>query len=122
MRQNVRHQVGDEVVALEDNQDGDFKKGETFIVNSIKYCHMCGTQAVNIGLILTPNFTQSYQRCVCGQLVDAAKDGQATYASFRFAKIDEIPALIKQAEEVEDYETCAQLKEIIDNVLNEKSV
>jgi len=70
--------VGQEVVAIKDHPQGDFKKGQEFIIQGIRRQPCCGDILIDIGV----KIDYDKMKCsVCGRIYDA----DYYYSSSRFA-------------------------------------
>ncbi len=107
---NVRHEVGDKVIALTNPKTANSqprKKGQIYIVKAIKYCPYCGIQAINIG----QQTTNIIVVCKCGKQQNTT--GLKWTQSHHFVKPQELKAKIEEAVEIEDYETAHELHQLL---------
>ena len=106
MNENIRHKVGDRVIALTDPFN-EFsqprKKGQIYTVKAVAYCPKCGAQKVNIG------HASIYKMIECGCGCVTETNGLRWTNSFHFAPIDE--ATLQSAIEQENYELAAILRD-----------
>ncbi len=80
-------------------------KGKIYTVNSIIYCGQCGTQKVDVGLIIDVSGVV----CCCGFVLEPTARWAA---SQRFAPIDNLSESIEEAVSNEDYELAQTLTEV----------
>jgi len=108
MNKNIRHKIGDNVVALTDPENEECqprKKGHVYTVFDVAYCPKCGVQEINIG----PHTNSAYTLCDCGGRHDTR--GLFWTHSCLFAPIDE--ATMQSAIEEENYELAAILRDLM---------
>ena len=104
---NVRHNVGDKVVALTSNSSPRSQTrvaGQTYVVKDVTYCQKCGMQAINIGQSTYIPFID----CTCGH--EQPTRGKHWTDSPLFAPLQEIDNLMASAIETENYEMAEVLK------------
>lgn len=70
MNNNVRHSVGDKVVALVSSPNcflyQPLIKGKIYIVEDVLYCSACGSQKVNFGYYIDKTKVSNQLECTCG--------------------------------------------------------
>jgi hypothetical protein len=110
MNKNIRHYIGDKVVALTNpaTDISQFRvKGQIYEVMDAAYCPKCGKQAINIGqkTSLTKTICNT-----CGTL----RDNYGLYwtGSELFVKVDDIEELLTEAINDEDYELASTLRDL----------
>jgi len=106
--------LGEKVVALNTviNTTGQPRiKGVIYTVCDIMYCHSCGVQNINIGV----EAGHGTLNCTCeGKQYNL---GLHWTQSRFFAPIDNIEEALEEALEIEDYEACAVLRDVQEEVL-----
>ncbi len=113
-RENVRHAVGDKVVALSDTPNAicqTRKKGSIYTVYDTTFCSKCGIQSINLANTTAAAFCECG---LCGKM--NASEGLEWTRSDQFAKLDELPDLIASYEEQGEYEMCGLLLGILNGV------
>lgn len=112
MKADVRHKVGDRVVALSSSNDPytpEHKRGVIYKVLSVSYCKKCGCQSIGIGTS-SRDYDYTSTMCYCG--FRDHYDGSHELMSFRFAPLDNLSQYISEAEQNEDFELAQLLTEI----------
>lgn len=113
MNNNVRHSVGDMVVALDSTPNlfaQPREKGKIYMVKDISYCSKCGIQAINIGFYLDySKFTDNATCTCCG--TKRKCNGKHWTLSYRFAPISE--STLQSAVEEENYELAAIIRDAL---------
>jgi hypothetical protein len=106
---NVRHNIGDKVVALMNH--GGIIAGKEYKVLDVEYCSKCGMQAIHVGIYSTEPYAGSV--CECGYKIHYNPEKRDEFKfSYRFAPLQEIDNLMASAIEEENYELAQTLKEI----------
>jgi hypothetical protein len=113
-RKNVRHNVGDKVIALNSTPPSDFLlqkriKGKVYEILDVLYCSKCGIQSVNI----TTDREEMDVECDCGHIGSTEKCW--TY-SWLFTKPEELEGLLNEAVEEERYEDASELHKMIEKI------
>lgn len=106
---NVRHNIGDKVVALSSNNKyhcQNRQAGKIYTVLDTIYCIKCGIQSINIGQYTSNELVE----CLCGGVQHA--EGKRWTDSHFFAPLQEIDNMMASAIEEENYEIAQILKEI----------
>lgn len=101
MNKNIRHEIGERVIALTTNPDDlhqPRKKGDIVTVQNTMYCIKCGVQCINFNNNTVPNYMCDEVECNCGH--SQLHNGLYWTDSEHFAKIDEdtLQSLIEQEE------------------------
>lgn len=114
-RENVRHSVGDRVVAINIRgiEDSAIKLGEKYLIEGISYCPYCGLQICNIGVSCSEDYWDDVILCVCDNIVQDRFVGFHAVGAYRLVKLDELPALLTETEQQEDYDTCVMLRDLM---------
>ena len=110
MNKNIRHNIGDKVVALDNtpNENAQFRvKGNVYIVQDISYCRKCGQQTINIGQTTTNKHTNCYE---CK--TDSESYNKFWTLSYKFIKVDDIEEILTEAINNEDYELASTLRDV----------
>lgn len=113
---NNRHifQIGEEVIAL-NNPIGSSNqpriKGQKYTILDINYCSRCGVQSINVSGKLSNEMDPDIYFCTCG--ISFHPRGLWWTRSTFFIRPEDIPAAIEAAEQVEDYETCITLRDLV---------
>ena len=112
MKERILHSVGDKVIALTNPKTRVCQpriKGETYVVDQISYCNKCGDQRINIGI---SKVTESNLIiCNCGS--EQFNEGLAWTNSKHFANLKELNTILKKLENAEEYEICANVRDIM---------
>jgi hypothetical protein len=114
MNENIRHKIGDRVVALTNPMDDDCQpriKGHVYVVEAICYCAKCGKQAINIGQHIDESRYNDETECDCGY---STKENDWLFYtdSELFAKVDDIEETLTEAINNEDYELASMLRDL----------
>jgi hypothetical protein len=109
MNKNIRHKIGDRVVALTNppSDRSQFRvKGQIYKVVDVSYCSKCGNQTINIGQQTNcVNF-----ECDCG--FTSPTNGLHWTNSYLFVKVDDIEDTLTEAINNEDYELASILRDV----------
>ena len=100
-----KFKVGDKVIALTNPQSegGQFRvKGQTYTVEAILYCSVCGCQNINIGEKAKTD--TGFLLCTCGN--HQPNNDLGWTDSKYFAPIDNLENIMEEAIANEDYELC----------------
>lgn len=82
--------VGQKIVAIENQKDGDFKKGALFIVRGLEMCHKCKRWYIDIGRVIHTTNDGFEDICHCGDSkIIYSKSMPEWYSSKLFAPIQE---------------------------------
>lgn len=108
MNYNVRHSVGDKVVALGNGKglQQPIIKDNHYIVNAIQYCLKCGLQMVNVGFTTTHRTDVD---CDCGS--HQPHKGLYWTGAYAFAPLSETS--LQHAVEEENYELAAIIRDAL---------
>lgn len=112
MNNNVRHSVGDIVVALDSAPNYNCqprKKGNIYIVEDVIYCYKCGVQSINTGYFLDLSKLSNYITCTCG--TEKQCNGKHWTLSDRFAPLTDTS--LQQAVEEENYELAVIIRDAL---------
>jgi hypothetical protein len=108
MNTNVRHSVGDKVVALTNPATKDSqprKKGNIYIVKAMQFCTQCGIQVISLGC----KANYDVASCTCGN--DIEQKGIFWTASKHFAPLSD--TTLQYAVEEENYELAAIIRDAL---------
>jgi len=109
MKENIRHNIGDEVIALKSNVTNlqQYRiKGEKYIVKDIMYCSKCGLQMINIGQ------TTNLLNVKCGECHHTSSTNFLMWTCSKlFIKVDNISEMLEEAIHNEDYELASLLRD-----------
>jgi hypothetical protein len=110
MKQIVRHNIGDVVVALSNPSVGSQPriKGNKYIVQDILYCPKCGMQCINIGEYCGGGGDIECHICLTTQ----PNHGKYWTDSSAFANIEDINKMLEEAVLKEDYELAITLRDL----------
>lgn len=120
----MKFSIGQKVVALTNPSDEYCQqriKGKIYTVLDVSYCCKCGLQSINI----TTDDSHPYGlkwagivKCDCGS---RRPDNNKPWTdSHNFAPLDNLEQTLAEKAESEDYETCALLRDIINQQFQEK--
>ena len=105
-----KFKIGDEVIALTNQPEERAQprvKGQKYIVEDVMYCHKCGVQTINLG-VLTSCINSE---CQCGDIHD--NYGKHWTNSKYFIKPENISDALEDALSNEDYEFAITLRDLV---------
>lgn len=108
---NIRHKIGDEVIALNtppDKRSQQREKGKKYIIQAVSYCGYCGIQLINIGQKIQDD--TEIVKCNCDWL--QLNQGLKWTAASEFISVNNIEEFKEELIEQEDYDTLILLRDM----------
>lgn len=115
--------VGEQVIALKSQPTKTTQpriKGNLYIVKDVMFCSKCGIQVVNLGY-KTPIGYGKFSSFMCCSNVQE-NNGLYWTRSEYFARPDELESLMLNMANEDNFEGAQEIKDIIDNIQNEKHI
>jgi hypothetical protein len=113
-------QIGEKVISLTNAYDELSQpriKGNLYLVKDILYCIKCGEQSINVGPKLNLDIFLDYTDCKCG-VDNLPCFGLHWTDSVNFIRPEHLEGLMLEKANEEDYESAAEIKEMIETFVN----